>query len=221
MFHITDWLPTIVHGILGRDDLLKDMSVVQDSMDGVNHWKQLLEGSDSSSEKSYPSKAPRREILIGIDYLNAQDEWVGYDTAAVIVGYDKLVTNEVNETWWDTPGTADTTREPLELNTETPVYTFLFNLRNDPEEKVDLSEVYPEKVEQLKSVLASYRKTMVNNLFCADTTSNYLDADSIQEVDGFIRPWATNTAICPERICFDGVSEKDYYPSYLNGEYPI
>mmetsp|Transcript_44546 Transcript_44546/g.57010 ORF Transcript_44546/g.57010 Transcript_44546/m.57010 type:complete len:278 (+) Transcript_44546:1-834(+) len=215
MFHISDWLPTIVHGIISRKDLLDDLSTAQGSLDGVNHWSAIREGSDSSTDDNYPSKAPRTEILVGMDYLNFDDEWTGYDTAAVIVGYDKLITNEVNETWWPIPGVDIVTREPLFTMTGTPVYTYLFNLRDDPEERVDLSLLYPEKVEELKLVLASYHATMVDSMYCPTVDPI---ADTILSEKGFVAPWTTTDETCPLRVLATGEEQVDFNPSFLSDD---
>jgi hypothetical protein len=59
----------------------------------------------------YLDASPRSELLIGIDYLSVESKYLGFDTASIIVGFDKLVLNHVNETWWPTPGEAIVTRE--------------------------------------------------------------------------------------------------------------
>lgn len=47
-----------------------------------------------------------------------------------------------------------------------PLYTYLFNLNDDPEERVDLSAVYPEKVATLTALLETYKTSMVESISC-------------------------------------------------------
>jgi hypothetical protein len=45
MMHVTDWLPTIVDGLLGKGELLSDLSTAQSTLDGVSQWDTIVAGS--------------------------------------------------------------------------------------------------------------------------------------------------------------------------------
>ena len=45
---------------------------------------------------------------------------------------------------------------------------WLFNIANDPNERIELSDVYPEKVQELLERLAYYNRTAVPVRFPAD-----------------------------------------------------
>lgn len=149
LVHTTDWLPSILGGMLGQTEVLTSAgSQAQTSatgLDGVDQWSAILLGSEdnedalfssssmlssstlsdssfssllrrssssstsastsssfpssslsSSSSSSYSAAAPRQELLLQVDYLDVLSaNFTGYDTAAIIIGDYKLVTNEV------------------------------------------------------------------------------------------------------------------------------
>lgn len=148
---VTDWLPTLIEGVLGRGDLLQSSEIPgstrqRSGLDGVNQWTQLLRGGGSLTSPS----APRKEVLLNIDYLWGLDStWQDYDTAAIIVGRWKLILKEVNETAWPTPTDPDNdySREPaIADGSGTDVFNWLFDIANDPSESLNLYDDYPEKV---------------------------------------------------------------------------
>jgi len=55
---------------------------------------------------------------------------------------------------------------PKLLTEDAEVFTFLFNLRDDPEEAYDLSALYPDKVETLTALIATYKSSMVDSICC-------------------------------------------------------
>jgi hypothetical protein len=58
LFHVTDWLPTLLAGACRRPDLLPPSSILQ--IDGVNQWDWIVASSSptvggSSSSANFPS----------------------------------------------------------------------------------------------------------------------------------------------------------------------
>jgi arylsulfatase A-like enzyme len=158
MMHVTDWLPTLIEGVLGRKDLLVSNEIPgstrqRQGLDGVNQWTELLRGGGGLSSPL----APRSETLLNIDYLwGLKSSWQSYDTAAIIVGHWKLILKEVNETVWPTPTNLDNdfSRAPaIADGSGTDVFNWLFNLADDPTESENLYDVYPEKVAPPSSFL--------------------------------------------------------------------
>lgn len=80
LVHVSDWLPTIVQGVLSSD-LPSDYDTT--TMDGVNQWHAIMAGSSTDQD------FPRDEIVLNIDGYNDRAS----PEAAIIVGDWKLVTN--------------------------------------------------------------------------------------------------------------------------------
>jgi len=165
LVHVTDWLPTLVEGVLGRGDLLGSRDISgstrqRKGLDGVNQWSHMLSGGGS-----YSSESPRREIMVNLDYLDGDHLWQGYDTAAIIVGPWKLILNERNETNWPVPGSQPIAWDP----TNSTRYNYLFNLEDDPNECVNLIDDLPDMVEHLNPapLLIRARFTATNILSCS------------------------------------------------------
>jgi len=146
--------------------------------------------------------------------------WTGYDTAALILGDYKLITNEVNETWWATPTSTDEDlRQPkIADGSGDDVFSFLFNLRTDPLETTDLSLSEPKVLQALTQRLGEFRANMVDALFCGTEDSEGNTAQL--EGGGFIAPWVSDPLVhtCPERFLANGNLQYDYNPSFLNGQ---
>jgi len=144
MFHFTDWLPTIYAGMLGGnvDDL--------GDIDGINQWEAI-------HNKKEPA---RSEILYDIaNFQNTnftyfvRPDWPGdfnlsgsfgaairVDNYKLLVGCSTIIgcARNYNDTWG---GNTPQDR------------TLLFDLSNDPEEKIDLADTFPDVVEDLKKRL--------------------------------------------------------------------
>merc|ERR1711998_738474 len=71
VFHISDWTPTILEGILGlKPEEILDMYPEYVDVDGVNHWDAMIGTMD---------KPPRDELLYNIDYLDAAGDYLGLE----------------------------------------------------------------------------------------------------------------------------------------------
>lgn len=86
IFHVSDWLPTIVGGVLGRSDLYRKV----DMFDGKDQWSALLRQGPQ----------PRHEVLINIDDLDGAGCLQTFSTAAIRVGDWKLIMNEADLPVW-------------------------------------------------------------------------------------------------------------------------
>ena len=128
LFHLTDWLPTLVTGVAKQS--LGDLST-----DGYNQWDALMDSSVAG---------PRTEVLHNIDYLDDSSEYVKEHadviasiTAWVDGGLYKLILNDQgysDGSWY-------------EAFSSSPVYLdggignetrFIFDLNEDPTELVNL-----------------------------------------------------------------------------------
>jgi arylsulfatase I/J len=194
MFHIVDWMPTIIEGILQEE---VDMKLVGDShIDGVNLWPALVADGEP----------PRDEMLLNIDYLDGSlaygSQPLGYDTAALIHGPWKLIVNSGELDWYEVPTSTDGIVS-LWSNEVVNPHTYLFNILDDPEERTNVAEAYPHIVDRLLKRIASYRKTMVACEWRGD------DQKAFEQVraTGFVGPWyQTNEGPPKSSNCQDGIN---------------
>ena len=148
LIHATDWLPTIVEGIAGLE-----LDKNRWKLDGYNVWPTITTDSET----------PRKEILINLD--PPRPGFIGQ--AAIRVGDWKLVTGCPNcshspantlmcshDGWIHLNGT-------VEHPPYTPSLTWLFNLADDPNERNNVADKYPEKVQQLKERIEFYNSTHI------------------------------------------------------------
>jgi arylsulfatase B/arylsulfatase I/J len=142
LMHVTDWYPTIVH-LAGGD--ITDLT-----LDGYNQWDAISHGAQSR----------RREILHNINPVINMEGVHTQFRAAIRVGDLKLLIGEPgNGSWIPPPDMAC----PGQCHHPTirGYGTWLFNITADPEERNDLSSVYPDRVAELMSRLETYNRTAV------------------------------------------------------------
>ena len=72
LMHIVDILPTLLLGVLAGGNYNNDGLI---DIDGVDHWSHLRDGAGDE---------PRDEVLLNIDYLDANLDYLGYLRAAII-----------------------------------------------------------------------------------------------------------------------------------------
>ena len=178
LIHATDWLPTIVEGIAG----LKLKKTRKRQLDGYNIWPTITNNGTTR----------RKEILINLD--PAGPEYIGQ--AAIRRGDWKLITGRPNcslgedhplfpcpDGWFHLNGTT-------EPPPHTPSLTWLFNIRDDPNERNNVAEQYPRKVRKLKRRIERYNSTHIEQL------QPPLDPRSHPiHFDGVWTPWLNITEI--------------------------
>lgn len=184
LFHITDWLPTMIEGMLNikpEDGAITGYS----QLDGYNHWNALI-APDSKLE------SPRKNILINIDYLDDDGNYLGYERAAFRYGDWKLIINEKDDTWYPVPtqkvaNLSSSVDWDLTAKNEMKKSNYLFNIREDPFETTDLrktnSTIYKALAIMLKE---SYFPTMVRSQYQPTDPNCFLTWDRKKH---FVAPW--------------------------------
>ena len=143
LIHVTDWLPTIVEGIA---ELELDRNKWK--LDGYNVWPAITENAQT----------PRNELLINLD--PSREGFMGQ--AAIRIGEWKLIVGLPNcslalvkvgdkcpDGWVHLNGT-------IENPPHTPSFTWLFNIKEDPNERNNVADQHPDIVKQLKERIEYY-----------------------------------------------------------------
>lgn len=150
--HVSDWFPTLAH--------LAGASVEAIPLDGINQWASISENKPSL----------REEILHNIDPIDTF--WGTPD------GYSHCRNTALRRGDWKLligcPGNGDWV-PAAEMSQPTQSYSnqhninsvFLFNVTNDPEERDELSEQYPDVVRDLLARIEMYNSTAVPARFPA------------------------------------------------------
>lgn len=185
MFHVTDWLPTLIQGVLGNASALEGLLV-----DGVDHWDALLATElVSPTESRSTTDAPRSWLVYNIDYSNGT-------TGAIRMGDMKLLVNVQYQPVWavakskmDLPSNLDNWEQRHYLD-------FLFNLTADPYEQVDLRLEQPGVFAAMKAEFSRIQAGMVPTSYCGvdDDTA----ATTVFQETQFVGPWITDDNFtCP------------------------
>ena len=184
LIHVSDWYPTLL-----RATGCPVMPGTQ-SLDGFDQWKTITEYAES----------PRTEILHNIDPLSALPQKkivMGFDTsvhAAIRVGDWKLLTGDPGDSRWIEPPELRNLDLSMFSNMSskfdknqfiTNKTIQLFNVRYDPFERTEVSDVYPNIVAKLLTRLAQYNSTAVPVRFPSSDPA----ADP-KFHDGYWQPWA-------------------------------
>ncbi|XP_077983195.1 arylsulfatase B-like [Glandiceps talaboti] len=152
MFHITDMYPTLIKGMLGGE--------VADNLDGIDQWVPMSENEPSN----------RNGFLITVDTDMAhlpRDNVLGANVTAIRFGDWKLMIGfpafsyTYNEWDWYPPAYTNDV-EPIEHIDSEETDIWLFNLAEDPLEKDNVAEQFPEKVAELRELLKPYEATAWN-----------------------------------------------------------
>ena len=191
LIHVSDWYPTLLTA--------SGCSAIPgtQSLDGYNQWEAITKDV----------KSPRLEILHNIDPLfsKARGKFrMGFDTsvhAGIRVGDWKLLTGNPGFSRWVKPPEEQDTAVKFSpgLSITNHVYNEiqsfskfsnraklvqLFNIKYDPYERMELSDIYPDLVNEMLLKLSKYNSTAVPVYYPPD------DAKADPKLHGgFWEPW--------------------------------
>ncbi|KAK7089174.1 hypothetical protein V1264_024944 [Littorina saxatilis] len=139
MMHAADWFPTLLHLAGSKPD---------SDIDGVNQWDMLSTGVDS----------PRTTFVYNIDNITR--------AAAIRHGDYKLMVGSPGgwNGWYPLPKLHAQLKEQLAHDAEDVDQQWkpqLYNIKEDPEERHDLSSQMPEMMKFLQGELEKYRQKEV------------------------------------------------------------
>mmetsp|Transcript_32516 Transcript_32516/g.41593 ORF Transcript_32516/g.41593 Transcript_32516/m.41593 type:complete len:605 (-) Transcript_32516:367-2181(-) len=135
LFHVTDWLPTIVNGIINEEGGSRSVGLEKREFDGVNQWYSVI-----NSDGDFPPL--RDQILFNLEYFKDDDSM----KLAYRNGPYKLVFGEkplpiYSKYLIDTSTESICEVVPHAYNQT----THIFNIDDDPSEKTNLYSELDEK----------------------------------------------------------------------------
>ena len=186
LFHVTDWLPTLVRAATGEE--VSSLGAHFGNLDGVDQWGAILSraAGGRTDDASTAFSFPRTEMLHNIEGVR------GTGRAAIRVGQYKLIRNGGWgwDGWCDTcsrpEGCVDDLRKLVKEGGELccssrpvrnasrcvpgPVQTIprvlLFDIDSDPSETTNLAQSQPQVVGRLLRRLAEYNASAVPCCIC-------------------------------------------------------
>ncbi|CAE7901531.1 ARSJ, partial [Symbiodinium necroappetens] len=135
LFHASDWLPTIMEGLLEAE--VKGTK----PLDGLNLWPALAQNASS----------PRSDIFYGI-----ADHTVGFHGPALRTadGWKLLLNGGGGSGRWSN----ESRLLAADRRTSEKIYPQLFDLKKDPSERFDLSQERPDIMGRLRYLLFHYER---------------------------------------------------------------
>jgi len=158
LVHVTDWYPTFMKlaGIPAKPSL---------HLDGFDQWNAISNNAHA-----------RHELLHNIDILSPRNGKPlfndTFDTsikAAIRLGDWKLVTGYGGQRSRYAPPENSALHDELETHSHTDSQNvYLYNIKDDPEERNDMSQNHPQRIRTMLDLLLKYNATAVNPIYPAD-----------------------------------------------------
>jgi len=174
LMHISDWLPTILEGVIGISDPAEEIFQRYRSIDGINQWDAIM---------GFVQESPRHEMLINIDYLDAGGDFLGFTRSTIRIDDWKAIFSDQEVSWYDVPKDTESLYTVQGTNNR---FIALYNISADPEEHNDLQSFYPDIMMMMRSKLESYLKTMVKSEYINEVDPN---AFEVWDLNGYVGPW--------------------------------
>ncbi|KAH8052915.1 hypothetical protein JL720_14851 [Aureococcus anophagefferens] len=183
LFHVTDWLPTLLYGSTG--------TVPPGAMfDGIDHWAKL----EDCARRGFCDASPRSELLVNADdysclpnstateCLKGETE---YSTGAYINGSLKLLINAQWMPQWPVPSgqDAETVFSDWSAGDE---HDMLFNVVEDRTESVNLISELPEVYRAMKARF-TLNALAATPAYCGSSDND--NAVAVLDATHFLGPW--------------------------------
>ncbi|XP_070575241.1 arylsulfatase B-like [Ptychodera flava] len=156
LIHVSDWFPTLVH-------LAGSTLNGTKPLDGHNQWRTISEGAPSARKELLHNIDPLAWLpsnSTGIDDVVANNGTFNSSIrAALRVGDWKILTGYPGNGSWIPP--PEYGKTPVVPRDGSDKRVWLFNIRKDPDERHDLSDIETEKVKELLEKIEDYYKTAV------------------------------------------------------------
>lgn len=168
--HVTDWIPTLL-SMAGSPNL-------PTKMDGINQWKSLINPEEPSA---------RTEMVYDMSYddtRHVNGSAIRYQQWKLIMGDPGSPNGWIHETTVLNHNAFGLNIQPEYHDMSDNALIRLYNLDQDPLEKVNVAQEYPYMVKWLGQKIERYKKTMI-----APNLGNVLEAGNPNRNGGF---WGTN-----------------------------
>jgi arylsulfatase B/arylsulfatase I/J len=165
MFHVSDWLPTILGGMMERGIEERTES---NNWYGLNQWDALTnpsmyeattttdgESQDSTVEES-SIEYPRSELLLNIDYLDSEGHVSDNVKVGLIKDGYKFILSEVGLSTFPVP-----TDEQAVVENRLRPSNYLFDLNEDPNETTNLIGKERDITKGFREDIKEYIDTML------------------------------------------------------------
>jgi arylsulfatase A-like enzyme len=169
LFHVSDWLPTIMHGVFGVSTLSSDL-------DGISQWEAL---HDEEKER------PRTKMVHNVDLAGITSNGT-YITGAMRVGDYKLLVNVVPDEIYPVANEMDGAQINFVSGSGGP-QDFLFDISKDPTEGSDLKDSMPSVYKNMMNQFHEAASSVVSPQYCG--IANNVQATKVFQETGFVGPW--------------------------------
>jgi arylsulfatase A-like enzyme len=186
LFHVSDWLPTIMGGMLNSN--IDSRSEAKEWY-GINQWDAMTSSSNDADMGS-TSTFPRTELLLNIDYLDSEGHVNDGIKVGLIKDNYKLIMNEVSVDWFPVP---EDETEVVEERLKPA--NFLFNLKEDPTEAINLVGKQRDIMKDLRVQMKTYMDTLLqpSNFRPDDSASAWTAWQRNDESDHpLLGPWLSD-----------------------------
>ena len=187
MFHVSDWLPTLVN--VASMDLatgkVSDDIVLPSDLDGVSQFASLMEGSTALEA--------RQVTLIGLNkwtynYTTGNLETMSFSatSGAVIIGDWKFIKTQSPREVYE-PETHDAEICECGENNSSDTTDFLFKITEDPHEGSNLIDEYPSIAKRMLDTLHEYYLNASESSWESPQETRAIE---LWETIDFVVPWS-------------------------------
>jgi len=203
MFHVSDWLPTLVEGVAGGE--------TAPDIDGVNHWEMLMKTDDDSAEPT----CYRSEMLHNINVLTNSDDDQDTLQAGLRLSNLKLIYGQDEMGWWTSSKFSSENCDLTSYDHGFPPYGYVFDIEKDLEERHNLIDIVDDA--SLASLWSALDRHFDSMTAPASREIDPKAIDAFIENDYFITPWVANEDLIDPQDTFMKEMQEDNTISDIGG----